>query len=496
MSGPQYAFNRMPQTDDELWYFVYAIFGYKFPRHSVCPDHVAPFQAFADAYFARSPIAIWVGSRGLGGKSRMLSVLSLTEAVTLGCEVRLLGGSMAQSKNILDSMRDAWDSDHAPRHMIESYQKTQTLLTNGADLVTLPASETQVRGPHPARLRMDEIDAMHPGILTSARGMTMSKVNKATGEVLIRQQTVMSSTHQNPDGPMTAMKKEAREKGYPVYEWCYKESSAPVELCIAAGHGDTPCGWLTEQMIEDTKNSVSAAMWETEYNLQEPSIEGRAMDSKLVQAAFSMSDHDGRLIEYDDKATRIRVMNPMEGRKYLTSVDWAKEVDKTIVLTYDITDEQWILVAFQSYNKMNWDQIIHHAVDQWRHYGGQFVHDRLGVGGVVDDVIRKEMSPREFAAAKGDSLGQSKVRWDHLNEYIKAIEDGLITHPMIPAMYDQHRYATWDMLFGNKHLPDTIAAGALAWKQRKKRTYVGGWNLGHGYTGRSGWELPSGSSDD
>src|SRR5437899_1401415 len=100
---------RLPDTDDELWWLVKAMFGVTIPRHAVCPDHVAPFTAFADAYFGRnsldpdSPIrslALWHGSRGLSGKSFALSILGLTEAFLLGAKVNLLGGSLAQSTAI------------------------------------------------------------------------------------------------------------------------------------------------------------------------------------------------------------------------------------------------------------------------------------------------------------------------------------------------------------------------------------------------------------
>src|SRR4051794_31849981 len=99
---------RPPETDDDLWWAVKAMWGVSLPRTPVCPDHVPPFVAFADAYFGRNSIndsgltdiALWHGSRGLSGKSYMLAVLGLTKAVLLGADVNLLGGSFEQSKNI------------------------------------------------------------------------------------------------------------------------------------------------------------------------------------------------------------------------------------------------------------------------------------------------------------------------------------------------------------------------------------------------------------
>ena len=39
---------RGPRTDDELYELVKALWGITIPRHKVCRDHDAPFDAFAD----------------------------------------------------------------------------------------------------------------------------------------------------------------------------------------------------------------------------------------------------------------------------------------------------------------------------------------------------------------------------------------------------------------------------------------------------------------
>ena len=92
---------RPPATDDELWQFVHDHFGESLVR-DVHPDcvargHVAPFTAFADAYFARVPLVLWIGSRGLAGKTYLLGLLIATEVATLGAGVSLFGGSREQA---------------------------------------------------------------------------------------------------------------------------------------------------------------------------------------------------------------------------------------------------------------------------------------------------------------------------------------------------------------------------------------------------------------
>ena len=57
---PKVLLSRPPQTNDELWWVVKALFGVDIPRQQVCPDHCAPIDAFAEGYFGNeSSIALW-----------------------------------------------------------------------------------------------------------------------------------------------------------------------------------------------------------------------------------------------------------------------------------------------------------------------------------------------------------------------------------------------------------------------------------------------------
>ena len=141
---------RPPANEEELYWLVQALWGVTIPRHSVCPDHIAPFDAFADAYFGRDgSISLWHGSRGLSGKSFMLSILGITKAFIQGADVNLLGGSLAQSVNIHEHMRNAFNHTNAPTYMIETEANTQIKLSNNARIRPLTASQKTVRGPHP-----------------------------------------------------------------------------------------------------------------------------------------------------------------------------------------------------------------------------------------------------------------------------------------------------------------------------------------------------------
>ncbi|MFE9742943.1 hypothetical protein [Streptomyces sp. NPDC006477] len=447
----KYVLQRMPQTNEELWWWVVATWGVRIPRVKVCPDHCAPFDAFADAFFARSPVAIWKASRGFGGKTQLLSILGMSELVALGAFVTILGGSGAQSLRVHETMSEAWHFPGAPTSLLlKDPTKFDTYLTNGGKARTLMASTKSVRGPHPQRMRLDEIDEMELNVLESAQGQPMRKISKMTGQ-LLDTSTVMSSTHQYPDGTMTTMLKRAREEGWPVYHWCFRESANPVD------------GWLTWEEINRKKSEIPAGMWSAEYELQEPSFEGRAIDEASVDAMFnpelgSATGDEGKYVELEE---------PLYDRDYITAADWAKAKDYTVIGTWDATFEPWRLVAFERIARRRWPVMVDRLNRRWARYGGKVVHDETGIGGVVNDYIEfpKYAEPEHLTGR----IMAGRARSDMITEYVNAIEKGLLIAPRIRSMYDEHRFVTPDDLYNlssSAHLPDTVAMGVLAWSLR------------------------------
>lgn len=181
-----FTIGRPPRDEEELYWYVRARFGFAIPRTPVCPDHVPPFQAFADAYFGRNTrdahsavksLALWHGSRGLSGKSFMLSLLAIVIAELHGADVNLLGGSLAQSLNIHEHVSSMLDQENAPDYMIVQATSSKIVYTNGAKIRPLTASQKTVRGPHPPRLLLDEIDEMDLKILDAALGQPLPQRN-------------------------------------------------------------------------------------------------------------------------------------------------------------------------------------------------------------------------------------------------------------------------------------------------------------------------------
>lgn len=446
---------RPPQTDDELWELIYTLWGVKIPRTPVCPDHSTPFAALAEAFFGRAPVSVWKASRGLGGKSRTLAYLTLTEAVILGAEVNILGGSGAQSLNVHDAMKQGWDSALAPTELIKNETRYDTYLHNGAKIKAIMASQRAVRGPHPQRLRLDEIDEMDLSILDSALGQPMASPSVDT-------QVVMSSTHQYSDKTMTEILLRAGQRGWPIHEWCWKESSNSVD------------GWLTKTMIERVRSTVTKRMWEVEYDLQEPSFGGRAFDPEMVDAMFAgyvaegagNSDNPG-LATYKhhdiERGEQYTFEEPLAHGDYVTGADWAKEKDWTVIATFRTDVTPWRLVAYSRTHRKPYPFMVNLMNMRLDKYGGRAIHDATGLGNVVQDYLD--------ARVKGFIMS-GRQRDDMLTEYIAAVERGDIVAPKIESAFSEHKYCSNEDIYSrgkDYHLPDTVCAFALCWNLRKSK---------------------------
>jgi hypothetical protein len=429
-------------TEDTLREFVRLAWGVSIPDVQVCANHSTPWRAFCDAYFARSPVVVWHGSRGFAGKSFLLALLGLTEAVTYGVDVNVLGGSGEQSRRVLDYIQRFWAYDNAPTYMLEGEARTETRLANGAKVTALMASQTSVRGPHPARLRLDEIDEMDLSILDAALGQPMSQRG-------VPAQTVMSSTRQYSDGTMTEVLRRAAAKNWPVHEWCWRETSKPH-------------GWLPLEEIKRKRNEVSAQMWQTEYDLQEPAAGSRAIQPAAVERMFdrSLGEYEGNPNEY------IEIERPDANGRYATGVDWARAQDWTVIATFRVDVNPALCVAWERTGRLDWPIMVAKFEERIRRYRGGSRYDKTGIGDVIGGYMK---------VGSDGVMMVGRERSELLSRYITACEHGEIVYPFIRFVYGEHKYASVEDVYSSgssHHLPDSIAAGALGWSVYRRAGVV------------------------
>lgn len=471
----------VPETPADLWRLVRDVFDVDVPRirsaDDLCVEHSAPFDAFASAYYRREvdgglftgrdeAVSTWEGSRGLAGKTFLLALLGVTEQVTYGAAVSLLGGSLDQSAKAHEYTTETfWEATRAPRHLIIGDLTKRTVrLRNGGRERVLAASTRQARGGHDPRLRLDEIDEMTSKVWNAVLGQPMTQNG-------VSPQVVMSSTHHYPDGTMTEAKKRAAERGWRSRRWCYRENrTRTLDEAVAWGGETIPAGtvigWATEQDIADARDRVTAEMWRVEYELGEPSSEGRVLYAGVSEATFSKSyadqfadhpDYDRTLRGFAGAAHRELVFEePVVEGTYATGTDWAKDRDWTIIATIRIDVKPNRLVAYLRTGRRPYPQMQELHDDRVRRYRGQSAYDMGGVGRGVGDYL-------ETASEGVDLIG--RVRSEILGGYLAWLEHGGLIAPYIEHAESEHRYATFNDVYGRQdqgHLPDTIAALALA----------------------------------
>jgi len=440
--------DRPPRTDDELWHLVRALWGHTIPRTKVCADHQAPFDAFATGYFEREPMTLIHGSRGLAGKSRLLSILGLTKAAVKGADVNILGGSLNQSNNIHQTMRDAWDSKNAPKYMVQDDSMTLIKLKNGAKIRPLTASQKTVRGPHPPFLLLDEIDEMDQAILDAALGQPMPQKNYL-GET-INAQTTMSSTWQYPDKTFAEMYRRFQDEDLPIFSWCYRETSNPVD------------GWLDPAFIEQKKREIPAEMWRVEYELGEPSIGNRAFDSEMVEKTFSEEPlPEPKKLAKDFEQYEIHPYS--QDTDYIIAADWAKEQDFTVITVWSCTHLPMKLCYYLRLRRRPYPVMIEYFNRLMKKYNAEGIHDATGLGNVVGDYLDTRVRGFLMTGANRDNM---------LTEYIAAVENNKIRSVRIPSIYKAHLYCSVDDVYSRAkefHLPDEVCSSALAWKLVSQR---------------------------
>jgi hypothetical protein len=283
-------------------------------------------------------------------------------------------------------------------------------------------------------------------------------------------QTVCSSTHHYADKTFSEVLRRAAEKGWPVYEWCYKENLEPH-------------GWLSQRDVDEKRETVTAAMWKSEYDLQDPSPEDRAIDFGSVAAMFDRSlgvfdGANGQYIEVEAPWRRCIIPScgeytyleacPRCGHKgklvpagsYATGADWARTKDWTVIITYRFDVSPFRLAAFERCGRMAWPVMVGKFNDRIARYRGQAAHDATGLGDVVSAYVGHMARDIKMVGA-----GRAEM----LTQYIAAIERKEFRVPFIKFMEYDHRTASNADVYGGgktSHLPDSIAAGALAYAAR------------------------------
>ena len=312
IEGIAQARDRRPVSRPDLERWVLAFTGVRVPAQAVCRGHSAPLDMFARQVLERPPLALWHGPRG-SGKSFLSAIdTHIASRFNPRHETRILGGSLAQSEQIHQALREAVVHGRGPKGQSDAASiarllKTEVRYHNGSEVSILAASATSVRGPHVPSLKLDEVDEIDPDIRESAIGMAMD-VRGCRSSVL------MTSTWHRTAGPMAELIDRGREGAFPVdtfcafevLERCPEERSGPgLENCprcplVSWCHSDRdahPSGlpkakrsaghYTIDSLIQKVK-AVSLRVFESDYLCLRPRAAG---------VWFSMFEEAGHVSE-------------------------------------------------------------------------------------------------------------------------------------------------------------------------------------------------------
>jgi hypothetical protein len=263
-----------PKTKEHLAVYCATVLGIRFPspasdeEYCVKNNHKSPLDALWAAYAEIDDFSIWYAMRG-SGKTFDLSGLGFLESTFKhGCGITILGGSLEQSMKAVSYLKSLWDLPGMPRHLLINSEigGRGYKLNNGSWIEALAASPKSVRGPHPQKLRLDEVDEMAKVIYDAAFGQP--KANRG-----IKDNIIVSSTLHHASGLMTDIIDTRDKTGAVLYPWCIHEVTEPR-------------GFWTIEEIERKRKQITKEMWDSEYLLKRPKVGDTIFDFESVDRAW------------------------------------------------------------------------------------------------------------------------------------------------------------------------------------------------------------------
>lgn len=201
--------------------FIKTQFGLTIPRHSVCPDHDAPFDFVYHSFMGLTKVVLAMANRS-GGKTQNFAVLSLLDSLANdNCESANLGAIQAQANRCYRYMQNIVNGSQVFRGFTKGDGNIKRReFMNRSSIEVLVATMTGVNSPHPQKLKMDEVELISWNILQEALSMVQSK-----GDV--KGVTVLGSTRKFATGPMQKLLEQGSGRGMKIFSWCILETMEP-----------------------------------------------------------------------------------------------------------------------------------------------------------------------------------------------------------------------------------------------------------------------------
>lgn len=215
----------------ELYKFMNALTGETVPFRPCCEHHVTPWDMIWESYkvdlpeFSKNPITdiIAIGPRE-GFKT--LSTAKLIAMETLlkpGIEIASIAAIIRQAVRCYKhASKYLFHPLLADMNMVIKNIMDETILANGSRYEQLVGTFTAINGPHPNKIRADEVELMKPEVVEEMKSVPSSYKG-------FKAHTLYTSTRKFIDGTMTELATKALkgQRGTKLLIWCYKDVSEP-----------------------------------------------------------------------------------------------------------------------------------------------------------------------------------------------------------------------------------------------------------------------------
>ena len=285
-----------PRTANQLHRFVSAALGLAVPRGSVSGVGCSPFDYLCDGFFGRSGDCVVWANRG-GGKTMLGAAATLLDLVFRpGVQVRVLGGSLAQSEKMYEHLRSLLDRPvfrGGGGVLAGEPTSRRVVLANGSRVELLAGSQRSVRGTRVHILRCDEVEEMDPAVWEAAQLVTRTGV--CGGEIVHGRIEALSTMHR-VGGLMAGLTEEVfggaghggdespspggGESHRRLYRWNALDVVArcpeamPCEGCAlwddCGGRAKRAAGFVPVADLLRSRGRVSDGVWDAEMMCRRP----------------------------------------------------------------------------------------------------------------------------------------------------------------------------------------------------------------------------------
>lgn len=218
--GSALPWNSTPTNDDELHAWLIEHLSIVVVREALEPGHSAPFEYLCHAFFEdRMPrdCVVWA-NRG-GGKTYYAAVATLLDMVFKpGIEIRILGGSLEQSKRMHTHLRALFAIEPFDELVDGRITERRIRLRNGSIVELLAQSQTSVRGTRVQKLRCDELELFDREVWEAAQLTTRES---RAGTRRVRGSIECFSTMHVPYGLMHELIEQSSmgERPRTIFKW-------------------------------------------------------------------------------------------------------------------------------------------------------------------------------------------------------------------------------------------------------------------------------------